>query len=448
VDIYGVTNLNALGVAIIFCMGVLILLVPRAYVRTPLLLVSLFTTIGQQLVLGGFNLTILRILLAFGWVRILLRGEAASLKRIEMDGLVFVWVVVRSLANFAQVGTISALVNRVGQGYDILGTYFLFRSTVRNEEEVRDAYRSLALLLVPLALLMLTEKLTGRNLFAVFGGVPEFSMVRDGRLRAQGPFRHPILAGTLGAVLMPVFVSMCLGRDHRDRRLSILGLCSSTVLIIVSASSGPLLACGASMVGLMCWRVRTRMSTVRRMLVSGVIALDLVMKAPIWYIFARLGVVTGGTGDHRSALIDAAVRHLPEWWLYGTSHTSNWLPYTLRIDPEMVDVTNQYLREGIDGGMLPMALFVWIIVRAFRQIGAVVQSKESRSDAGNWGSALVAWGIGCSILAHVVSFFSVSYFDQMSLLWYMLLAQVASMHTGGEPLPVRAEVGRAQLVTG
>jgi len=64
-----------------------------------------------------------------------------------------------------------------------------------------------ALVAVPVAIVMATEHFTGHNLFAKLGGVDELSNIRNGRVRAQGPFLHAIVAGTVGAVLLPLFVA-------------------------------------------------------------------------------------------------------------------------------------------------------------------------------------------------------------------------------------------------
>jgi len=56
------------------------------------------------------------------------------------------------------------------------------------------------------------EVATGHNPYAIFGGarVAEYASlaVRDNKIRAQGPFAHSILAGTFGAVLVPLFVGL------------------------------------------------------------------------------------------------------------------------------------------------------------------------------------------------------------------------------------------------
>ena len=57
------------------------------------------------------------------------------------------------------------------------------------------------------------EVLTGKNLvYAALGGVRgsylEFAGDRDNKIRAAGVFAHPILAGTFGGFMLPLFVGL------------------------------------------------------------------------------------------------------------------------------------------------------------------------------------------------------------------------------------------------
>lgn len=100
----------------------------------------------------------------------------------------------------------------------------------------------------------------------------------------------------------------------------------------------------------------------------GLLALQLLMKAPIWYLFARMSDLLGmGGGWYRSALIDAAVGHFAEWGLMGAVYTAHWMPF--QLTPNMADITNQYIGEGVDGGAISMVLFIGILVSAYRDVG-------------------------------------------------------------------------------
>ena len=72
----------------------------------------------------------------------------------------------------------------------------------------------------------------------------------------------------------------------------------------------------------------------------------------------------GGTGWHRSFIIDAALKHIDEWWLVGTYRTVHWGGYPPPpADPENIDITNQYIVEGVKGGLVRLGLFILVISR-------------------------------------------------------------------------------------
>jgi hypothetical protein len=41
---------------------------------------------------------------------------------------------------------------------------------------------------------------------------------------------------------------------------------------------------------------------------------------------------------------------------------------------------------------------------------------------------LVIWSLGCALLGHVASFFSVTYFDQIIIFWYLVIAMIAILN--------------------
>jgi hypothetical protein len=86
------------------------------------------------------------------------------------------------------------------------------------------------------------------------------------------------------------------------------------------------------------------------------------MKAPVWFLLARLTVVGGSTGYHRAYLIDRAIANFGEWFLVGVPSTSHW-------GWGLQDVTNQFIVEGTRGGLLTLVLFVAVIVYCFKGLG-------------------------------------------------------------------------------
>jgi hypothetical protein len=283
-------------------------------------------------------------------------------------------------------------------------------------------FHSLAILIVPVAILMLYESNSGHNVFSYFGGISEMSEIRQGRVRAAGPFKHSILAGTFGVTTLPLFVAMYASKIT-NRWIYIIGIVSCLVIILTSASSGPLITFIMSLIAFSFWFFRDRMKEVRWGILLSIIGLHIIMKAPIWYTIARVSDIVGGGGWHRSFLINQAVVYVKEWWLFGSKSTKHWLPYSLSVDPEFVDMTNQYIAIGVDGGILTMVLFIMIITKCFQGLGNV-QKLDLIEPI---GKRFCLWCIGVSLFAHVVSFFSISYFDQIIVFWYILIAIISAI---------------------
>lgn len=209
----GETFINPLGLAFTLAMGLLMLVLPRRYALMPVLALMCYMTMGMRFVLAGMNFTMMRILLVFGWTRILARGETRGLRPHRIDRTILIWMICGTVIYCLMWQTVDALKYKLGSVYTVLGFYFMFRCLVRDREDVERIFKMFAICIVPLAGMMIVEKSTARNLFAAFGGVPEITTIRNGSLRCQGPFAHPILAGTMGATIFPYMLNL-----WRERR--------------------------------------------------------------------------------------------------------------------------------------------------------------------------------------------------------------------------------------
>lgn len=409
------TFLNPIGLGFTLLMGFLMIILPRRYALLPVILLICNMTMGMRVIVGTFDFTMLRILVLFGWARLILRGEIRPIKLNSIDKAVIWWALTGIITYTLLWQTYGAFEYKLGVAYTAIGFFFLFRFLLRDLDDVVRVVKITALFIVPLAGSMVVEKFTGRNPFAIFGGVPPVTFVRNGILRCQGPFAHPILAGTFGATLLPLFVGLW-WRGGRSKSIAFWGIASSFTIVFCAASSGPVLAALAGIGALCMWPLRKKMRMVRWGVVLALFALALVMKAPVWYIIARLGVFTGSTGWHRANLIDRAIENLPDWWLIGTKSTAPW-GYGLD------DVTNQYIGEGVNGGLITMFLFIAIIVCCFRGVGRTVREMENESRS----TQLYLWALGAALFAHVVNYMGVPYFDQNVVNWYLLLAIISTL---------------------
>lgn len=314
------------------------------------------------------------------------------------------------------------LIGQLGLVYNTLGVYFLIRSFCVSLEDVVHLVKITGLLLAPVAAEMILEQMTGRNLFSVFGGVPEVVTVRGERLRAQGPFAHGILAGTVGATCLPLMIGI-----WRKYPLSArIGLGSCLVMIFASVSSGPLMSLIFSVFALVLWRWRHLTKQMRIAAAIGYILLDIVMKAPAYFLIARIDLTGSSTGWHRAELISSAIRHLNEWWLAGTDYTRHWMPTGVSWSDQHCDITNHYIGYGMIGGLPLMLLFIACMWAGFRYVGRFLASTHEHGPDDAW----FVWALGASLFSHAASCVSVYYFDQSVLFLYLdfaLLGCVAAI---------------------
>ena len=402
-------------------MVMLTFLVPRRWIALPLIFSGCYMTMGQRIIILELDFTIFRIILIAAWLRLLLRSEAAFFRWNTMDRVLVAWSIVTVITGGFLEGFQAGFVHRLGVIYNTLGLYFFFRLLIRDRRDIEALLLLMALASLPLALLMLHEKMTGFNLFYVFGGVPETTIIRDGRLRCQGSFGHPILAGSFGATLFPLCAGLWYARPGW-RPVASVALLATTVITFTSASSGPLMVYAAIIMAFGLWCARNYMRTIRWLVVAMLVGLELVMKSHVWFLFGRLSNVIGGTGWHRAELIDSAIRHFGAWWLTGSTMTEDWIEFGVSNIERSADITNQFIFEGVSGGMFRMGLFIALVALAFQSVG---RARRTAHRAGARDLEFLFWSIGCGLFAHILTFFSVFYFDQMVIFWNLALAMAS-----------------------
>jgi hypothetical protein len=415
------SNVTPVAAVALLVTAYLIWTLPRRFVVCPLLAMTCLMPLGQQLILFGLHFPLFRLLLAVGALRIAIRGEATGLKWTRLDSLFVWWLLVSLVFGTMSEPTPAHFQNRLGDAYNAAGTYFFVRCVVVDFEDIVIGVRTLAFLSVPLAALMVVEKTTAHNLLHVFGGVPAMTLVREGQVRCQGAFAHPIAAGTFGATQVPLFAALWFYRPG-DRPLAVAGTVSAIIIATTASSSGALLTMFIGLAGLALWKARRCLGPLRWGALIAILCLPIVIKAPAWHLMAKLSVVSGSEGAYRSWLIDQAISHFKEWWLFGTTYTANWGTRLVLVSANMVDIVNQYVAEGVNGGVLKLGLFLVIIVSCFKGLGRVLRDKPPISPVGRF-----VWAIGVSLFTHCFSFISVSYYDQIVVVWFWLLASISCL---------------------
>jgi hypothetical protein len=286
---------------------------------------------------------------------------------------------------------------------------------------VERVIRAFAVIAALAAAAMVNEQLTGMNILAVFGGVPEHTAIRSGYLRSQGPFSVYLTAGAFGATLLPLF--LCLWRKGGSRIFASLGMISAIVIAITSRTSTAISATLAVAIGLAMWGFRTRMRAVRWGIVSVLLALQLAMKSPVWALMARIDIVGGSTGWQRFKIVDNFIHHFWDWWLLGSNNYWTW-----EGGDDMWDTANQYVSTGENTGLLSLIFFLAAIVYCFKYLG-----KARKAAEGNLKEAWFLWLLGVTLFANLIAFLGISYYDQTTIYWYALLAMIVATTNAGRP---------------
>jgi hypothetical protein len=285
---------------------------------------------------------------------------------------------------------------------------------IADDKDVRRTIKILAWVAAILAITMLYEKVRDVNVYGMIAGHPIIPEIRDGSIRAQGPFHHAILAGTFGATLLPLF--FWLWWSGRSRTLGIIGMIASTAITFCAASSTPVSAYLAATLGISAWPLRKYMRTLRWGLVIGVLALNFAMHAPVWWLLAHVDLAGGSAGHHRAELVDNFVNHFGDWWMIGSKDYANW-------GFLMKDISNQYVAEGETGGLASFICIIAVITLTFKRIG--IARKLLQGQREEW----CFWLLGAAFFSHTVAFFGISYFDQSKYAWYALLAMITAATT-------------------
>jgi len=387
----------------------LILWRPRKFAIASLFLSVFLIPRWEVVVVAGLHFYIRLIIILAGFILVIRARFAIAGGLNSIDKLFMVWVLYRAFA----VTVTNWPVGVLEQIYICLQAYcgyFLLRYLIRSEEDIRRAAKALAITAAILGVCMVYEQISHTNPFdALFGGMPTSTEMRNGTVRAEATFGHAILAGCFGATLVPLYFWLW---KKKERAFALVGFIGSTLMVLTSNSSTPVLAYVGGILALFLWPLRRHMRLIRWGIVAGLAALAIVMKSPVWWVISHINVIGGSGGYDRAFLIDSCVRHFKDWWLIGTNQNGNW-------GYDMWDLSDQFVAEAESGGLFTLVCFIAIISLGFRRLGIMMKRVEPRMQ---W----LFWCLGSVMLAHIFAYFGVAYFDQSEIWWFAFLAMIGA----------------------
>ncbi|MFH1998796.1 MAG: hypothetical protein ABIK28_03900 [Planctomycetota bacterium] len=416
---YNQSSVTVMGVAVLLILGAFMFGLPRRYSVIPMVILACFTPMGERIVVAGLDFTFLRIMVVIGWARIVLRREASHFVWKPIDTFVTLWAISAALIYIIfNKGAPNAVIFKLGATFDILGIYFLFRVLIKSFDDTYRIVNAFVILSVPVAFIFLIEHQTGRNLFSFMGGVPEITQIRNGRLRCQGAFVHPIAAGCFWASLIPLIASLWWyggTRAMKNRLMAVTGIVASLLIVYFCSSSTPVGAVVAGVFAACFFPARHFMKHIVVCTCIVLTGLHFAMNGPVWQLIARVDFVGGSTAYHRYQLIDQAINRIDEWWLLGCATTAHWGHF-------LFDVANTYIYQAVKGGLLTFVLFIVVIMTGYMSVGMLWRTMEH-----DRRRLMLCWGLGVSLFIHCTSFIALTYTHQTLMIWLMALAIIGSL---------------------
>jgi len=418
----GSTYLHPAIAALLLILCAMVLMLDRSYVIIPFLIAQTFITWAQRIYVGGMNLNAMRIMIIFAGIRIILRREGPWMKPMKIDKLIIVYGVASTIAYTLQSPSVASFGNALGAALDGVGGYFTMRVLVRDDGDIDVFTNTLSYLGFIVVAMLLVERATGYNFMSNFGGVPASPELREGRLRVQGAYPHPILAGTYWAAAFPFFFFRR-WRDGTRQPLQYVACAISVAIVGLCASSTPVMSLAIGICACILYYQRSILSNLVLLALALIIGLSILMNNPVWYLFAKIDVAGGSTGYHRYVLTDQFFRHWQEWLMIGVRDTFHWGRGIPLEAPQvgLADITNQFIVVAIRGGLVSLAAYIGSIASAIGCISKIVKSVESSEKRQR------AWGLAVSLCVHMFSFLGVSYFGQVTFTWWMTLAFCGSL---------------------
>ena len=330
-----------IGYTLIPFVCLLLLAVKRRYASIVFIAAIIFIPMGVSLEWGTFHIYPIRLFVIVGIIRIILRSEMFKITSVDAPALIFIPLCL--ISGLFHPPVTSAIIWRAGMISNTIGVYIVIRCWIKDTNDLELFLKASLICLFPLAISMAVEHITGKNYFNYIGGVRLTPAIREGQYRAQGPFRHAILAGTVGAACFPMAIAFW----NKKRKFSFCSSVAALVIPMLTVSSGPIMTFAVAAFATVLWKWRHHMRRIVRGGLIMLVALHILMKAPVWYLIAKIDFTGGSTSWHRARLIDSAVTYLSEWWLAGTDYTRHWMPTGVTWNADHTDITNHFLKMGV-----------------------------------------------------------------------------------------------------
>ena len=382
---------------------------PRGKVAWSVLMVACFISVAQRFSVITMDFNFMRAIGTLALIRMLTYGELRTIRPHVVDKLMLAFVVSIVVMTAIREGP-SGAVPKAGNCLDWFSMYWVGRSSLRTMRDIRLLMAALGVMVLPVAIFFIIEQLTGRNHFSIFGGVSPLTQIRDGKLRAQGSFCHPIIAGVFFACFTPLAIGIILSKVRGIS--AFLGgwfaLTLSLITILMTNSSTPV---AGVLVGLMAWatfKFRSSLKSWMYIVIFLMVIGHFGSTHGIHHVvFTRIDFTGSSSGYHRYLLVDGLIDNLTQWGFYGDR--------TPGYNRSFRDITNMYVVSAITGGLIALVLHLSLVYQAFKATIRGVRHAVNREEL------MMMYGLGCSFAAIYVSFTAVACYGEGIIPCYMIL---------------------------
>lgn len=409
------TIVHPLALVIFLAAAAWLFMGPRGKISWSLLVIACLISTAQRFSIITLDFGFIRAIGTLALIRILTYGELRSIRPHLADKAMLGFIVAMIFFTVAREG-ISGATQKAGVGLACFSVYWIGRSSIRSGHDLRMMMVAIGVLAIPVSIFMTIEQATGRNNFSLFGGVSEFTAIRDGKLRSQGSFCHPIIAGVFFASFAPLSIGVILSKSRGMISLLSGWICLglSAVIILMTNSSTPI---AGLMLGVLAWctfKFRRNLKTYLYVIVVLMIVGHFASSRGIHnVIFTKIDFTGSSTGMHRYLLIDGMLQNIPRWMILGDTNPG--------YNKSFRDITNMYVMAGLTGGMVALTLLIVLIVQAFKSCTKAVRNARNRQDI------MTYYGLGCALFVMCVSFTAVACYGEGIVPFYMLVGAAISV---------------------
>ncbi len=414
------SGLTPAFLALLFFLCISLLSSKKDSIIVPIIIAMCFLPADKAILIGSLNFKAIRILALVGLVKLYFVGQT-KFKFNIIDYLFITYNLYGSIIYIiASQNMFGAFIYRAGTFIDSIILYIVFRNCIRTKESIRLITKTFYWCVIALLPFTIFEFFLGYNLFSILGR--SSIVMRHGEIRAAATFSHSILFGSFAAAIFPVLWTDFI---NEKKIFKCVGVLSCIFFVIACSSSGPIVALAAAICFLCFFRWKQYSIYLAWSILFTALFIQLVRVKSIWhFLYLRLPLKGSSTGFHRYLLTEAATKDFKDWWFFGYGdlgpqwHLKYW-PWT---HAHFTDVTNQYILEAVRGGFLTMIGFMALCYIATKTLGKFSISQKNIQEQRVW------WGFTVMMLAHCISFLSVAYFGQITMLFFLSIALAAYAH--------------------